>query len=182
MFRKSMLYVLPAVLLVIVAGITIRTAFATTGVVSMKFSGNAEVERNRNQLPLSIAADRSYDEVERNRSQFSSSVSPDAPYSPYDEVERIRAYYNGGKSADAPYSPYDEVARNRAYQDSARSVDTSYDEVERNRSNYPTINLGGGLTSVPDLSDYVLRHPELIQRTPPDLSDWFLRHRGEFAK
>lgn len=90
MLRKLMVYAVPAIALILVAGFTIRTAFATPAVVPFVDRGYDEVERIRGQFPLSVTADRSYDEVERNRSNYRGATSADRSY---EEVERNRSNY-----------------------------------------------------------------------------------------
>ena len=56
---------------------------------------------------------------------------------------------------------------------------TEYDEEERGRANFDAVKAGD---SSIDLSDYALRHPELMHPAAPDLSDWYLRHRAEISR
>lgn len=155
MFRKLIVYAMPAVALILVAGFTIRTAFATPAVVPIVDRAYDNVERIRSEFPVSISADRSYDEVERNRSNYASTSAVDTSY---DEVERNRSNYPLTGAGAGEFGPESKL----------------WDYALR----HPGLTQAAG----PDLSDYALRHPELTKPVAPDLTDWFLRHRDEAVK
>jgi hypothetical protein len=99
--------------LLLVAGLTIRSAVATSALVS---------------------ADRTYDPIERLRAQRDSLSAADRSY---DEIEQIRSARDAGRVFDISY---DEVEHLRAQRDSLNAVDRSYDEIEHIRSQRDALN------------------------------------------
>ncbi len=78
-----------------------------------------------------------------------------------------------------------ERAWERADANAGNTVNTSTSPLRRNiheRAWERTDANASGSSVQPDLSDYAVRHPELMRPATPDLSDWYLRHKGEFSK
>lgn len=102
MSNKRFFYVVIAMVLLALGAITLRTALATSAVVSTPRDAYDEVERTRAQFRAGEANDTSYDEVERTRSNFSANRSTDTSY---DEVERIRVQVQMIGSTYLPFGP-----------------------------------------------------------------------------
>ncbi len=92
MSGNRILYVLIALALVILAGLTLRSAFATSAMVAPSQDPYDQVERERSLSASMKTTDSSYDDVERIRAARSTDTS-------YDEVERIRSARAASSSA-----------------------------------------------------------------------------------
>jgi hypothetical protein len=143
--------------LLLVAGLTIRSAIATSALVPADHTYDP-IERLRAQRDSLKGVDRSYDEIEHIRSARDTGNGSDNSYqkvetdfSPYliepaagrvsdnsyEAVERIRSARDAGGVFD---SSYEEVEHLRAQRDSLNAVDRSYDEIEHIRSQRDALN------------------------------------------
>jgi hypothetical protein len=122
--------------LMVVAALTLRTAFATSAFTYTPRNG--------------------YDEVERARANFNAGKSADLSY---DQVKWIRSQYFFMDSTD---QSYDEVERSRSNFLSTRSVDSSHTAVDL--SDYALRHPGLFRLAAPDTSDWYLRHRDEFSR------------------
>ncbi len=169
MFMKRSFALLAVLALMGGAALTISAAFATSTVVSN--GGKAVTEHQRSE---SLAgSDPQVSPLRRN----------------IHERAWERADANAGNTVNTSISPLRRNIHERAWEradaNAGNTVNTSISPLRRNiheRAWERTDANASGSSVQPDLSDYALRHLELMRPATPDLSDWYLRHKGEFSK